>query len=98
MKRARFIADARREFLAEVGHYEEAAAGAGARFAAAVQEAAVRALAFPLAGSPAEAGTRRVIVKGFSFSIFYRPDQDGIIVFAVAHQARQPGYWRSRTR
>ncbi|ANX03833.1 type II toxin-antitoxin system RelE/ParE family toxin [Immundisolibacter cernigliae] len=98
MNRARFIADARREFLAEVGYYEQAAAGSGARFAAAVQEAAARALAFPLAGSPAEAGTRRVIVKGFPFSLFYRPDQDGIIIFAVAHQARQPGYWRSRTR
>ena len=98
MKRARFIAGARREFLAEVGYYEEAAAGSGARFTAAVQEAAARALAFPLFGSPAEAGTRRVFVKGFPFSIFYRPDRDGIIVFAVAHQARQPGYWPSRTR
>jgi len=55
-------------------------------------------LAFPLAGSPSRSNTRRVIVKGFPFSIVYRPESDGIVVFAVAHHARMPYYWRSRTR
>ena len=39
MNRARFIAAARLEFLAEVIYYSEAEAGLGARFAAAVEEA-----------------------------------------------------------
>ena len=47
MNHARFIAAARIEFLAEVIYYTEAEAGLGARFNAAVEEAAVRALAFP---------------------------------------------------
>jgi hypothetical protein len=52
VSRARFIAAARLEFLAEVIYYSEAEAGLGARFAAAVEDASARALAFPLSGSP----------------------------------------------
>jgi hypothetical protein len=95
VKRARFVSVAAHEFLAGVAYYEEARPGHGARFIAAVQQAAP-ALAFPLSGSPVAAGTRRVLVRAFPFSIVYRADAEGIIVFAVAHSARQPGYWGSR--
>ena len=98
MKRARFIAAARLEFLAEVAYYDEAQSGLGQRFASAVEEATARALVFPQAGSPAVSSTRRVILNGFLFSIFYRPDSNSIVVFAVAHHARQPGYWFGRMR
>jgi hypothetical protein len=52
VKRARFIAPARREFLAEVAYYNGKEPGLGARFAAAVEDATARAVAFPLTGSP----------------------------------------------
>jgi plasmid stabilization system protein ParE len=70
----------------------------GARFAAAVEDAAARALAFPLSGSPYRSGTRRVLVKDFPFSLVYRRELEGIVVFAVAHHARRPYYWQSRVR
>ena len=98
MNRARFIAAARLEFLAEVIYYSEAQAGLGARFTAAVEEAAARALAFPLSGSPYRSNARRVLVKDFPFSLIYRPEPEGIVIFAVAHHARRPYYWRSRVR
>jgi len=98
VNRARFIAAARLEFLAEVIYYSEAEAGLGARFNAAVEEASVRALAFPQSGSPSRFNTRRVLVNGFPFSLVYRPEPDGIVVFAVAHHARRPYYWQSRVR
>jgi len=98
VKRARFIAAARLEFFAEVIYYSEAQPGLGARFTAAVEEAAARALAFPLPGSPSRSNTRRVMVKAFAFSLFYRMEPDGIVVFAVAHHARRPYYWQSRAR
>ena len=97
MKRARFVAAARQEFLAEVAYYRKTQDALGARFTAAVEEAAARALAFPLAGSPSVSGTRRVIVKEFPFSLFYRPESDGIVIFAISHHARRPGYWVART-
>ncbi|MCC6301173.1 MAG: type II toxin-antitoxin system RelE/ParE family toxin [Gammaproteobacteria bacterium] len=96
MKRARFVAAARREFLAQVIHYNEEQPGLGARFTAAVEEAVIRALAFPLAGSPTIRNARRVFVKDFPFSAVYRAHAEGITVFALAHHSRHPGYWRLR--
>ena len=65
---------------------------------AAVEEAAARALAFPLSGSPFRANTRRVFVQDFPFALIYRPEPDGIVIFAVAHHAKRPYYWQSRVR
>jgi toxin ParE1/3/4 len=96
VKRAQFVAEARLEFLTEVIYYNEAEPGLGQRFTSAVEEAIVRALAFPMAGSPTASNTRRVIVKSFPFSVIYRPESDGVIVFALAHHSRKPNYWRSR--
>lgn len=96
MRHARFLAVARQEFLAEVAYYNETQLGLGARFTAAVEDAAARALAFPLAGSPSVSNTRRVFLKGFPFSRFYRPESNGIVIFAVSHHARRPAYWVGR--
>jgi plasmid stabilization system protein ParE len=98
VSRARFIAAARLEFLAEVIYYSEAQAGLGARFTAAMEEATARALAFPLSGSPYRSNTRRILVRDFPFSLIYRPEPEGIVIFAVAHHARHPYYWQSRAR
>lgn len=65
-------------------------------FAEAVEEAALRASEFPSAGSPATKSTRRVQLKEFPFALVYRSDSEGIVIFAVAHHARKPGYWVSR--
>jgi hypothetical protein len=35
-------------------------------------------------------------VKGFPFSVHYRVEANGILIFAVAHHARRPGYWTQR--
>lgn len=98
MTRARFVAAAQREFLAEIAYYNHVGAGLGARFSGAVEEATARALAFPLAGSPASRNTRRVLVKDFPFSVVYKPAASGITVFAVAHYSRGPSYWAFRVQ
>jgi plasmid stabilization system protein ParE len=98
VRRARFIEAARRELLHEVAYYSGTQPGLGVQFAAAIEEAAARALAFPEAGSPGSVQTHRVILKRFPFSIFYRVEPDGILIFAIAHHAQRPGYWASRVR
>jgi len=32
------------------------------------------------------------------YSLIYRPEPEGIVIFAVAHHARRPYYWQSRAR
>ncbi len=93
---ARFVAAARVEFLDAVRYYADAQPRLGRRFTDAVEEAIARAAAFPDAGSPAGSNTRRVLVRGFPFSIYYRAESDSIVIFAVAHHARRPGYWEGR--
>jgi plasmid stabilization system protein ParE len=96
MKKAIFVPAARREFLAEVAYYSEARPTLGREFIIAVEAAIVRALKFPLAGCPSSAETYRVFVKGFPLSVFYRPDDNGILIFAIAHNSRKPDYWKDR--
>jgi len=47
---------------------------------------------FPLADN----GTRKFILQRFPFNIFYRIGESEIVIVAVAHQKRRPGYWSSR--
>lgn len=47
MKRARFVAQARREILAEVSYYSSKKLGLGRLFLAAVEDGTARALAYP---------------------------------------------------
>jgi len=96
MKTVRFLPAARRELLAGVLHYDEMEAGLGGKFASVFEQALAIAVQFPLAGSPGPAATRKVFLKGFPFSVYYLEEGEGIVVVAVAHHARRPGYWVSR--
>jgi plasmid stabilization system protein ParE len=98
VKRARFIAPVRREFLAHVAYYTEISRDLGARFAAAVEATVVRAITFPLAGSAAAANTRRIFVREFPYALVYRPDDNGIVIIALAHHSQRPEYWRPRVQ
>ena len=96
MKEVRFLEEARLEFLAEVVYYENMERGLGERFRIAVEAATMLAAKIPLAGAPWKHGTRRVFPKNFPYSVVYRSDADGVVIFAIAHFRRKPGYWRGR--
>jgi hypothetical protein len=41
---------------------------------------------------------KRLVLSRFPYSIVVRQFPDEIVVVAIAHQSRRPGYWRSRLR
>jgi plasmid stabilization system protein ParE len=41
-------------------------------------------------------GTRRYLLRRFSYSLVYTFDEGKVLVVAVAHASRRPGYWRQR--
>jgi plasmid stabilization system protein ParE len=42
-------------------------------------------------------GTRRLLLRQFSYVLIYRIDEDDCItIVAVSHQRRRPGYWQNR--
>ena len=98
MKHVRFHPLADAEVEAETRYYRrQASAEVSRRFVDAVEQAVRLALEYPNAGSEELANTRRLQLKGFPYSLVYRPEGDEIVVFAVAHHAREPGYWRARS-
>jgi toxin ParE1/3/4 len=40
--------------------------------------------------------TRRILVHGFPYQIVYRLRPAEIVIVAVAHLKRRPGYWKNR--
>jgi plasmid stabilization system protein ParE len=41
-------------------------------------------------------GIRRYVLRHFPYTVFYEIDGQTVTVLAVAHQRREPGYWRMR--
>ena len=76
--------------------YESRMLGLGKSFAAEVERTIYLIREFPDAGSPAGLTRRRVLVARFPYSVVYRHDADSVVIVAVAHQRRRPGYWRQR--
>ena len=73
MIKVRFLPAAEIELLKDVAYYSKARAGTGSRFQAAVEAAVSRAATHPLGGAPSFKETRSILVKGFPFSVVYRP-------------------------
>ena len=76
--------------------YELHESGLGTRF----QEELLTAEKFirrnPLLGHPHKLGTRRRPLKVFPYVLIYFDEPDLILVLAVAHYSRAPGYWHRR--
>jgi hypothetical protein len=91
-------AEARQELLHEVAYYEEKRPGTGKSFRLAVDAAFNLVRRFPGGGAPGPFGTRKTKVKGFPFTVVYQDEPDEVVVFAVAPDRQQPGYWLARLR
>ena len=96
MKRLRIREEARAEFLHETEYYSTKREGTGRRFREAVNASIALIRRFPTGGAPGPANTRKTKVKGFPFTVVYRDEPSEIIVFAIAPDRQQPGYWLSR--
>jgi plasmid stabilization system protein ParE len=75
--------------------YEGEAEGLGDRFLDAVSKNIRHISEFPYAGK--EVGELRAIaVRSFPYSVFYGTDEDEVVIVAVAHYRKRPGYWLKR--
>lgn len=76
--------------------YERESPGLGLRFLRVVEAASQRAEETPNVGSPLGDLDRRRAVTGFPYSLVYRSEHERILVLAVMHHRRKPGYWKWR--
>ncbi|WP_367266575.1 type II toxin-antitoxin system RelE/ParE family toxin [Propionivibrio sp.] len=77
-------------------YLEHATSRIAAAFAGEYEQGVIRLLEFPLVGAPRSRQQRALPLRHFPYSIIYRIVADTIIVSAVAHQRRRPGYWSGR--
>lgn len=94
----RYLKAAEAELDEAVGWYRVRSAQAARHFS---EEVAVteRLLArHPRIGKAEAANIRSVCVSGFPFTLFYAIGSEEILVLALAHHRRRPGYWHERMK
>ncbi len=84
------------EFQEAVAYYENAEPGLGSDFSREVLLTIQRTVSFPEAWAVLEGDIRRSLVKRFPYGILYSQEPDGLLIIAVMHVHRRPGYWRKR--
>lgn len=93
----RSLRAASEEFAAAIIWYEEQRPGLGGEFFDAVVHATSLIQEQPEIGTPSrDRRTRRVLVQRFPYQVVYRLVVDEIVIVAIAHSKRRPGYWRKR--
>jgi plasmid stabilization system protein ParE len=83
------------ELKAAAIFYETREAGLGDNFLSRVTEAFESIIAQPSAGTIITGEIRRRLLRQFPYSV-YRIETDRIVIIAVAHWSRRPGYWKER--
>ena len=87
-----------REFAKAVAYHRKKRPGRAPAFVAAIDRAHALISENPHLGAPKGEGTRGYVLDGFEYTIYYVIKPDRIVVAAVAHQSRRPGYWRKRLK
>lgn len=91
-----FHPEALAEFRAAAEYYEQQQTGLGERFATAVEMAVAHVIAAPESWRVIEDDIRRCLTRVFPYAVLYSIEPDHILVIAVMHCHREPGYWRNR--
>ena len=97
MKSYQFHPDAEAEFLAQRDYYDSCEAGLGARFVSEVLLRVYDILEMP-SSFPLRRGFRHCLLRVFPFDIVFEELEDKIVIYAVAHTRRRPGYWKFRLK
>lgn len=98
MKYVVFLPEAEQEMIEAALYYQSQASGLGVDFLSEIEHATKSIAAFPNTYPILEGQLRRRLVRQFPFGILYRVDPDEIVVIAVAHTRRRPGYWKKRIK
>ena len=91
-----FHPEALNELIEAADFYEGRRPGLGTEFESAVRSAFDVIQEHPLRWPLHRADVRRYRLKRFPFAILYRASSQTLIVIAIMHLSRRPGYWTER--
>jgi plasmid stabilization system protein ParE len=96
MKPIRFHREADQELGEVLDWYYERSEAAAQAFALEIDHALRTIRQAPLRWPTALRGARAFVLDRFPYTVFYRVGADNVLITAIAHQSRRPGYWRHR--
>ena len=91
-----FLEVAQAELDEAFAWYESQQANLGWQFLLEFDTAVQRIRAYPAAFALFEGDIRRCLLKRFPYGILYGINADTLVIVAVAHLHRRPGYWLTR--
>lgn len=91
-----FLPEAEQEMFESARYYEFHAEGLGVDFLSETERTVTAIKESPTAWPIVEGKLRRRLVRRFPFGILYHIDPTEIVIVAVAHLSRKPGFWRGR--
>ena len=99
--RVKISKEAAQELEEAASWYEKEQAGLGSRLITAFENAfkllkEANPPLMPVQGEAAKLGAKRLILHRFPFSVITVELNQTIIIVALAHHSRKPGYWNRR--
>ena len=96
--RFEFHSEALEEYEAAARYYSACENGLGLRFIESVEFAIQTILEDPARRRIFDGDVRRCLTHVFPYAVLYSIEADYILIIAVMHCHREPGYWRHRIK
>jgi toxin ParE1/3/4 len=91
-----FHPEALTEYAEAVQYYVEQRAEVAQTFVNAIEDAIYRIREFPNRYASIDGDVRRCAVRRLPYGVLYTIEPDYILIIAVMHYSRKPGYWKNR--
>ena len=91
-----FHPEALAEYKDAARYYADCQSGLDQRFIASVEHAIQRIIETPEQWKILEQGVRRYFTRVFPYAILYTIEPEYILIVAIMHCNREPGYWKKR--
>ena len=86
------------EYAEAVRYYTKQRIEVAQAFVDAVEDAVYRVRESPTRYAAINDDVRRCMTRRFPYGILYTIEQDYILILAVMHCSREPGYWKNRLK
>lgn len=93
-----FHPEALTEYSEAVQYYANRNINLAQAFINTIEDAVYRIREAPTRFPTIEEDIRRCLTKKFPYALLYTIEQDSILILAVMHCSRKPGYWKSRSK
>ncbi len=91
-----FHPEALNEYGEAVQYYTEKRVEVAQAFINAIEDTVYRIRESPTRYAVIENDVRRCMARTFPYGILYTIEQDYILILAIMHCSREPGYWKDR--